>query len=59
MANVDLEHLVCKENVDRFRVGLQDEPVQQKPVQFQDMFSRELLKLQEMFPDQERRGGQE
>lgn len=51
MAPVDLEKWVCKENIDRFRVSLQDESDQQKLTQLQDLLSRELLKLQAMFPD--------
>ena len=50
MAYDDLEHWVCKENIDRFRVDLQDEADQRKRVQLRDLLSQELLKLQAMFP---------
>ena len=51
MAHVDLEHWVCTENVDRFRVGLLDETNEVKRAQLQGLLSRELLKLQTMFPE--------
>ena len=51
MTQIELEHWVCKENVDRFRLGLQAEADQRKRSQLQDMLSRELLKLQAMFPN--------
>lgn len=50
MAYDDLEHWVCKENIDLFRVALQDEPDQRKHAQIRDLLSQELLKLHAMFP---------
>ena len=51
MTQIELEHWVCRENVDRFRVRLQAEADQQKRSQLHDLLSRELLKLQTKFPE--------
>ena len=50
MAYDDLEHWVCKENIDRFRVQLQGEVDQRKHAQLRNLLSQELLKLHAMFP---------
>ena len=51
MAPSDLEKWVCKENIDRFRARLAGEVDEQRLPLLQDLLSRELLKLQAMFPD--------
>jgi hypothetical protein len=51
MANRDLERWVCKENIARFQAELRDQFDEAKRVQLNNMLSRELSKLHDMFPD--------
>ena len=51
MVQTEIEHWVCKENIARFQIGLQDQADEAKRLQLIDLLSRELLKLHAMFPD--------
>ncbi len=51
MADRDLEHWVCTENIARFQVELRDQRDEAKRLQLNNMLSRELAKLHHMFPD--------
>ena len=54
MADIDVEHWVCKENITRFQIGLREQPDEAKRLQLTDLLSRELCKLDAMFPDAQR-----
>jgi hypothetical protein len=51
MTQIEVEHWVCKENIAQFQIGLQDQTDEGKRIQLTDLLSRELFKLQAMFPD--------
>jgi len=53
MTQTEAEHWVCKENVARFQLALLEPSDQATCLQLTDLLSREMLKLQTMFPDQE------
>jgi hypothetical protein len=53
MTQIELEKWVCTENIDRFRVGLQDQTDDARRKQLEDLFTREMAKLRIMFPDRE------
>jgi hypothetical protein len=50
MAHVDLEQWACTDDINRFRVELRDQVDEIKYTQVRDLFARELVKLQAMFP---------
>jgi hypothetical protein len=54
MAEINVERWVCKENITRFQIGLQDQPDEANRLQLTDLLSRELCKLHAMFPDRQR-----
>jgi hypothetical protein len=51
MAQRELEQWICQQNIAQYRVRLDDPAEKAHHIQVETLLSRELAKLQAMFPD--------